>query len=121
MSSGTITSVTEDNGSSGSDFITSDTTLVIDASVSGVAATGFWLSGGTFGLDNGGKGTFIGSAFGAGAISLDFTGTAIPGGNYTITITDESASGDVLGTQDLVIDTTPPSTPILALGPGISD
>src|SRR5882757_6709348 len=118
VASGTITSITNDAGSSGLDFITSDTTLVIGASVSGVAATGFWLAGGTFGIDNGGKGTFIGSAFGAGAISLDFNGTVIPGGTYTITITDESGSGDVLSTQALVVDTTPPNAPFLALGPG---
>src|SRR6185295_7101213 len=91
----TLTSDSTDTGSSSTDFITSDRTLTFGGSItsktgSGTGTLGIWISGGSFGTANGGKGTLIGSTSisGTGAWSFDFTGTSIAEGSYTVHITN---------------------------------
>ena len=62
ISAATITGITTDSGSSTTDFITNDQTLILSGGITGKSGTGsgtlgIWLSGGSFGTGNGGKGT----------------------------------------------------------------
>ena len=66
ISAATITGATTDSGSSATDFITNDQTLILSGGITGKSGTGsgtlgIWLSGGSFGTGNGGKGTLVGT------------------------------------------------------------
>src|SRR5262249_10854077 len=55
-----LTAITTDSGTVG-DFITNDNTLIFSGTESGISTLGIWISGGTYGTGNGGKGTLIGT------------------------------------------------------------
>ncbi|UXM82216.1 Ig-like domain-containing protein [Shewanella seohaensis] len=97
-----ITSITQDTGSSSSDFITNDNTLVFHGTVdlddnSTLAVT---INGVTYTTANG----LVIDA--QGNWSVDLTGTVLPDGTYPVvaTVTDVAGNSKTV-TQDVVIDT----------------
>jgi len=120
----TIDSITDDTGSSRSDFITSDRTLTLAGSITETSGTGaagsldILLVGGAFGT---GKGTLVGS------VSVSDTGSwtfnlatssnvdaqSLADGTYTIRLADPEAENTSLATQTLSIDTTGPDAPVI--------
>jgi len=129
ISAGSIASIAQDTGASNTDFVTDDPTLTLAGSATvagnGNAATlGIWISGGSFGTGNGGKGTLVGtvSLSGSGSWTFDLTTSGVVSarsladGTYTIRISDGSSSGaTVRATQVLIEDTTAPQSPTIAL------
>jgi Ca2+-binding RTX toxin-like protein len=115
----TITTDTNDTGSSGTDWLTSDNQLVFGGDItavhgSGTTSLGIWISGGSFGADNGGKGTLLGSSTtftGTGAWSFDASSLpALSDGTYTIHITEGTGTGaSDLASHSLIVDTTAPT------------
>jgi VCBS repeat-containing protein len=105
--SASLTGITTDSGTAG-DFITNDNTLIFGGTESGVSTLGIWISGGSYGAGNGGKGTLVGTVPGQTNWSFNYTGTTLPDGTYTVTLTDGSG-GSVLSTQTITIDTSPPT------------
>ncbi|WP_041412520.1 Ig-like domain-containing protein [Shewanella sp. ANA-3] len=104
-----ITSITQDTGSSSSDFITNDNTLVFHGTVdlddnSTLAVT---INGVTYTTANG----LVIDA--QGNWSVDLTGTVLPDGTYPVvaTVTDVAGNSKTV-TQDVVIDTAAPSATI---------
>ncbi|QTM65150.2 Ig-like domain-containing protein [Shewanella decolorationis] len=104
-----ITAITEDTGSSNSDFITNDNTLIFKGTVdlddnSTLAVT---INGTTYTV---GSGLVIDAQ---GNWSVDLTGTVLPDGTYPVvaTVTDAAGNSKTV-TQDVVIDTTAPSATI---------
>ncbi|KPN76207.1 hypothetical protein AEA42_15005, partial [Shewanella sp. Sh95] len=97
-----ITAITEDTGSSSSDFITNDNTLIFKGTVdlddnSTLAVT---INGTTYTV---GSGLVIDAQ---GNWSVDLTGTVLPDGTYPVTATVTDAAGNSKTvTQDVVIDT----------------
>jgi VCBS repeat-containing protein len=120
----TIDSITEDTGSSRTDFITSDRTLTLAGSITETSGTGaagsldIFLVGGAFGT---GKGTLVGS------VSVSDTGSwtfnlatssnvdaqSLADGTYTIRLADPETQNTSLATQTLSIDTTGPDAPVI--------
>ena len=120
----TIDSITDDTGSSGTDFITSDRTLTLAGSITETSGTGaagsldIFLVGGAFGT---GKGTLVGS------VSVSDTGSwtfnlatssnvdaqSLADGTYTIRLADPETQNTSLATQTLSIDTTGPAAPVI--------
>jgi hypothetical protein len=111
-----VTSITTDTGSSTTDFITNDQTLTFGGSITPISGNdsgtlGIWLSGGSFGTANGGKGTLIGS------ITISVTGawsftysSSIPEGSYIIHITNgTSTTASDLASHSLTEDQTLPT------------
>ncbi|ABI37464.1 putative outer membrane adhesin like protein [Shewanella sp. MR-4] len=101
-----ITSITQDTGSSSSDFITNDNTLVFHGTVdlddnSTLAVT---INGNTYTVGNG----LVIDA--QGNWSVDLTGTVLADGTYTVnaTVTDVAGNFKTV-TQDVIIDTQGPS------------
>ncbi|ODR85618.1 Ig-like domain-containing protein [Shewanella xiamenensis] len=100
-----ITAITEDTGSSSSDFITNDNTLIFKGTVdlddnSTLAVT---INGTTYTV---GSGLVIDAQ---GNWSVDLTGTVLPDGTYPVsaTVTDAAGNSKTV-TQDVVIDTNAP-------------
>src|SRR4051794_21720191 len=123
ISSATITSITTDTGTSSTDFLTNDTTLILGGSITaasggGTGTLGIWLTGGAFGT-----GTLVGSVSvsGTGAWSFDLTSSSnvnaqsLADGTYTITITNNNTSiTPSLSTHSLTEDHTAPTAPTIA-------
>ncbi|SIR24930.1 Hemolysin-type calcium-binding repeat-containing protein, partial [Shewanella morhuae] len=104
-----ITSITDDTGASGSDFITNDNTLVFNGTVdlgdnSTLAVT---INGVIYTTANG----LVIDA--SGNWSIDLTGTTLADGTYPVsaTVTDLAGNSKTV-TQDVVIDTTAPAVSI---------
>ena len=111
LKNGTIDSIGTDTGTSSSDFVTSDQTLIIHGNVStnghgGSLTLGIWLSGGSFGVANGGKGTLVGTVGGitaSGLWSFNLTTSSVTAaqllanGSYTIHLTN----GTTIGASEL--------------------
>uniref|UniRef100_Q0HQI3 Putative outer membrane adhesin like protein n=1 Tax=Shewanella sp. (strain MR-7) TaxID=60481 RepID=Q0HQI3_SHESR len=98
----TITSITEDTGSSNTDFITNDNTLVFQGTVEldGNSNLVVTINGVDYTIGNG---LVIDEN---GHWSIDLTGTALPDGTYPVvaTVTDIAGNSKTV-TQDVVIDT----------------
>ncbi|MFO1059519.1 MAG: Ig-like domain-containing protein [Dongiaceae bacterium] len=117
VTSATIGSISGDTGSSASDFVTADNTLAFAGSITGLSGIGsgvlgLWISGGSFGAANGGKGTLIGttSVSAPGAWTIPAGAAALPDGSYTLHVTAGTAgSAADLAARTLVIDTTAPT------------
>ncbi|EHC07095.1 type 1 secretion target domain protein [Shewanella baltica OS625] len=104
-----ITSITDDTGASGSDFITNDNTLIFNGTVdlgdnSTLAVT---INGVVYTTANG----LVIDA--SGNWSIDLTGTTLADGTYPVsaTVTDLAGNSKTV-TQDVVIDTTAPAVSI---------
>lgn len=100
-----IASISGDTGSSNSDFITMDTTLLFTGTTSAGAEV-------TLTLTDSLSATVFSvtlTADASGNWSYDYTGTPLPEGSYTL----EATSGTT-ATQPLVIDTTQPAGPVTA-------
>ncbi|VEE62464.1 CshA-type fibril repeat [Shewanella putrefaciens] len=98
----TITSITEDTGSSNTDFITNDNTLVFQGTVEldGNSNLVVTINGVEYTIGNG----LVIDA--NGHWSVDLTGTVLPDGTYPVvaTVTDVAGNSKTV-TQDVVIDT----------------
>lgn len=119
----TVDSISDDTGSSATDFVTSDRTLTLAGSItrtsgSGAAGTlNIFLAGGAFGT---GRGTLVGSVSVSGngswtfnlATSTDVNAQSLADGTYTIRIADASRNIS-LATHALTIDTTVPAAPVI--------
>ncbi|WP_157582020.1 Ig-like domain-containing protein, partial [Shewanella woodyi] len=98
-----ITSITQDTGSSDSDFITNDNTLIFSGTVDlGDSSTLVVnIEGTDYTTDNG----LVIDA--QGNWSIDLTGTTLADGTYTVTATVTDVAGNTdSATQDVIIDTT---------------
>jgi hypothetical protein len=118
--SASVTALTTDTGLSGTDFITSDPTLVLSGVVvdtTGTSTLNVWLSGGAFGT-----GVRVGQISITTATttwSLDLTTSSVvaarnlTAGTYTITLTKNSSSikKGVLSTKSFTVDTSAPAAP----------
>lgn len=107
-----VTAITLDTGSSPSDGITSDNTLVFSGTAEPGATVHVYLGG-----------VEVGTALAApsGNWSFDYTGTVLADGNYTVTATAEDPAHNVSSPSapfPVVVDTTPPAITILAPAEG---
>ncbi|MEL4432057.1 Ig-like domain-containing protein, partial [Shewanella mangrovisoli] len=107
-----ITSITQDTGSSSTDFITNDNTLVFHGTVdldddSTLAVT---INGVVYTTANG----LVIDA--QGNWSVDLTGTVLPDGTYPVvaTVTDVAGNSKTV-TQDVVIETAAPNAPTVLI------
>jgi hypothetical protein len=126
ISAATVTGIATDSGSSATDFITNDQTLILSGGITGQSGggsgtLGIWLSGGSFGTGNGGKGTLVGT-FTVGTSTTSWTydlttssvvaAKSLADGTYTVHITNGSATGaSDLASYSLVEDHTAASAP----------
>ena len=122
----TLTAITTDGGTAG-DFITNDSTLIFSGTDSGITTNtlGIWISGGSYGTGNGGKGTLVGTvalASGQTSWSFDFTGTTLADGPYIVSLTNGSApAASALSSRTITVDASPPTiSSITDFGPGIT-
>src|SRR5207244_6014776 len=103
-----ITGIATDSGSSSSDHLTNDQTLVL----SGTAEANSLVT-----ITRVGTGVIgTASANGAGAWSFDYTGTTLAEGSYSFTATATDAAGNVSGTSaalNVTIDLTAPAVPAI--------
>ncbi|MFP8846026.1 beta strand repeat-containing protein, partial [Shewanella baltica] len=114
-----ITSITDDTGASGSDFITNDNTLVFNGTVdlgddSTLAVT---INGVVYTTANG----LVIDA--SGNWSIDLTGTTLADGTYPVsaTVTDLAGNSKTV-TQDVVIDTTADAAaPVVTIVDDVND
>jgi hypothetical protein len=104
-----ISSITEDTGSSATDFITNDPTLLVNAKLTGALDPKDQVQ---ISLD-GGKTWNAATQQPDGTYQIDNTGTTLPDGNYTFEarVVDTAGNASVPGTQPVTIDTTPPAAP----------
>jgi hypothetical protein len=101
-----VTGVSSDTGTSVSDEITSDTTLVL----AGTAEAGSTVTVSRTGVGSIGSAT----ANGGGSWSLDYTGTTLSAGDHTFTATATDTAGNTSSTSSgltVTVDTTPPAAP----------
>ncbi|MDF0604699.1 Ig-like domain-containing protein [Neisseriaceae bacterium TC5R-5] len=98
--------ITVDSGTSSSDYITSDNRLLFQGTLNTPVPAG---GGVQFSVDGGS--TFLLATVSGTSWSYDYTGTALPDGNYNIKVRVFDAAGNIGNTanQTLVIDTTTPS------------
>jgi Ca2+-binding RTX toxin-like protein len=104
----TTSSITTDTGTSGSDRVTSDSTLVF-------AGTGEANSTIEVFIDGTSIGTTI--ADGAGNWSFDYTGTTLADGNYNLTAVATDSAGNVGSASSafaITVDTIAPAAPLTA-------
>lgn len=99
-----IAGISLDSGSSGTDGITSDNTLVIRGTAQPNSSLELFLDGASIGVV---------SVDSAGLWSLDYTGTVLPDGEYEVTATQTDPAGNAATSPifTAVIDTTNPSVP----------
>ncbi|WP_218568479.1 S-layer family protein [Pseudomonas sp. GL93] len=101
-----ITSITTDSGTSATDYITNDQTLVFNGTLGAALATGekaqISLNGGTTWLDSSVTGT---------TWSYDNQATNLAEGSYNVQVRVIDAAGNVgtTASQSVVVDLTPPS------------
>ncbi|MBK5540631.1 Ig-like domain repeat protein [Pseudomonas sp. TH07] len=105
-----IVSITNDTGASASDFITRDNTLVFQGTLSAPLAAG---EGVQFSIDGGS--TYLVASVSGITWSYDYTGSALPDGNYNIKVRVFDTAGNIglTANQTLVIDTSAPAQSIL--------
>ena len=108
VASVSISGITQDTGTNGSDFITSDQTLVFSLNVSGSVTANQYVQ---ISLDNGG--TWQDATFLSGTTYVfDNSGTSMAEGNYTLQarVFDVAGNSSMVVTQGLQIDASAPST-----------
>ncbi|WP_026441344.1 BapA/Bap/LapF family large adhesin [Acinetobacter baylyi] len=102
-----LVSITQDTGSSSSDFVTSDNTLVFNLSTTGTLATGEYVQ---ISLDGGT--TWVNAVKGSdNSWSYDNTGKTLADGSYSIEtrVVDAAGNTGTASTQVIVVDTQSPS------------
>ncbi|CAG69594.1 BapA/Bap/LapF family large adhesin [Acinetobacter baylyi] len=102
-----LVSITQDTGSSSSDFVTSDNTLVFNLSTTGTLATGEYVQ---ISLDGGT--TWVNAIKGSdNSWSYDNTGKTLADGSYSIEtrVVDAAGNTGTASTQVIVVDTQSPS------------
>ena len=99
-----FTGITTDTGSSNSDEITSDTTLVLSGTAEANSTVEVFLGAASLGTT---------VTNGAGNFSFDYTGTALVEGTHTFTATanDGANTSAVSADFDVVVDTSAPAQP----------
>ncbi|WP_163068052.1 Ig-like domain-containing protein, partial [Acinetobacter baylyi] len=103
-----LVSITQDTGSSSSDFVTSDNTLVFNLSTTGTLATGEYVQ---ISLDGGT--TWVNAVKGSdNSWSYDNTGKTLADGSYSIEtrVVDAAGNTGTASTQVIVVDTQAPTT-----------
>ncbi|WP_440599707.1 BapA/Bap/LapF family large adhesin [Acinetobacter soli] len=103
-----LVSITQDTGSSGSDFVTSDNTLVFNLSTTGTLASGEYVQ-----ISLNGGATWINAVQGSGnSWSYDNTGNTLADGSYSIQtrVVDAAGNTGTAATQVIVVDTQAPTT-----------
>ncbi|OYD80678.1 DUF4347 domain-containing protein [Azospirillum brasilense] len=98
-----ITGFSSDTGSSSSDHLTNDTTLVLSGTAEANALVTVKLGGNSIGTAN---------ANGSGAWTFDYTGTVLPAGTHSFTATATDAAGNVSTASSpftVTVDTGAPS------------
>jgi hypothetical protein len=129
IDSANITSISPDDGVSQLDYLTDTNKVTVAGSIltshgAGQGNLGIWVSGGSYGTANGGKGTLVGTVkiTANGGWNFDLSSLGLSDDTYTIHITDGQGKGAPdLASHALTIDTHAPSTPVLALGAGVSN
>ncbi|TWA58061.1 hemolysin type calcium-binding protein [Azospirillum baldaniorum] len=99
----TITGFSSDTGSSSSDRLTNDTTLVLSGTAEANALVTVKLGGNSIGTAN---------TNGSGAWTFDYTGTVLPAGTHSFTATATDAAGNVSTASSpftVTVDTGAPS------------
>jgi len=101
-----IASITTDSGSSSSDFVTSDNTLIFNGSLGSALAAG---EGVRISLDGGS--TWHGASVSGATWSYDHTANTLADGTYNLLVQVIDTAGNIgqIASQLLVVDTTPPS------------
>ncbi|MBO0592476.1 hemagglutinin, partial [Cellulophaga sp. E16_2] len=102
-----VTAISDDNGSSSTDGITSDNTLVISGTAEANSSLEVFLDGTSVGTT---------TTDASGDWSLDYTGITLIDGDYSITAqaTDPSGNVSVLSPNfPITIDTSAPTTPLV--------
>ncbi|MGY0832691.1 DUF4347 domain-containing protein [Azospirillum argentinense] len=98
-----ITGFSSDTGSSSSDHLTNDTTLVLSGTAEANALVTVKLGGNSIGTAN---------ANGSGAWTFDYTGTVLPAGTHSFTATATDSAGNVSTASSpftVTVDTGAPS------------
>ncbi|EPL05345.1 Ig-like domain-containing protein [Pseudomonas sp. CF161] len=106
----TIGAITSDTGSSSSDYITADNTLLFQGTLSAPLGAGETVQ---FSIDGGN--TYLVASVAGTTWSYNYTGTALPDGNYNIKVRVSDIAGNtgVAANQTLLIDTAAPAQSIL--------
>ena len=102
-----VTGITNDSGSSGSDGITNDQTLVISGTAEANSTVSVSVDGG-LPVDV--------TANGGGVWSYDYTATTLSEGAHTVTATATDAAGNTSATSatfNLTVDLTAPAAPVV--------
>ncbi|ADV50090.1 Two component regulator three Y domain-containing protein [Cellulophaga algicola DSM 14237] len=102
-----VTAISDDNGSSSTDGITSDNTLVISGTAEANSSLEVFLDGTSIGTT---------ATDAAGDWSLDYTGITLIDGDYSITAqaTDLSGNASVISANfPITVDTSAPTTPLV--------
>jgi len=102
-----VTAISDDTGSSSTDGITSDQTLIIRGTADANSLVDVFLDGTVIGTTN---------TNALGVWTLDYTGTTVSNGAHTITAQVTDNSGNVSGISvdfPILIDNTKPNTPVL--------
>ena len=100
-----ITGITTDTGSSGSDGVTSDTTLILSGTAEAASTVTVYKDGASIGAA---------TASGAGAWSFDYTGTTLAAGSYAFKARATDLAGNTSGDSadfTVVVDTSAPAAP----------
>ncbi|WP_158977032.1 Ig-like domain-containing protein [Cellulophaga sp. L1A9] len=100
-----VTAITDDNGSSTSDGITSDNTLVFSGTAEAASSVEVFLDGTSLGA-------IVTNS--TGVWSYDYTGTTLADGDYTLTAqaTDLAGNSSIVSTDfDFTVDTSAPAAP----------
>ncbi|SOH93972.1 Hemolysin-type calcium-binding repeat-containing protein [Monaibacterium marinum] len=104
-----ITGISTDSGSSGTDLLTNDTTLLVNGTATADAVIEVYLGGSSIGTA---------TADGAGDWSFDYTGTTLAEGDYAFTATAIAPGANVSmasSALNVTIDTSAPATPTIDL------
>ncbi len=102
-----VTAISADNGSSTTDGITSDNTLIITGTAEANSSVEVFIDGTAIGTT---------TTNGSGVWSYDYTGTSLADGNYIITAqaTDSSGNASTIASDfPITIDTTLPNAPVV--------
>ncbi|SDF51209.1 Ig-like domain-containing protein [Cellulophaga baltica] len=102
-----VTSISDDTGTSNTDGITTDQTLIIRGTADANSLVDVFLDGTVIGTTN---------TNALGVWTLDYTGTTVSNGAHTITAQATDNSGNVSGISvdfPILIDNTKPNTPVL--------
>ena len=100
-----VTAITTDTGSSSSDGVTSDSTLVISGTAEAASTVTVYKDGASIGTT---------TASGAGVWSFDYTGTTLAAGSYAFKARATDLAGNTSGDSPVftvVVDTSAPAVP----------